>query len=156
MRSYVFASFAIVLAACSPPASSTGDSSSTNAAQAPAGAQSAALAPQMRLGRWNKVITAMGQQTREAECVTNTDLNQMATEPNSHCVSANGFQRTAEGLVYEAECTGEDGGGHIRTVMSGDMQNRYVADMTMTGAGMSGGMQIRVEGTYEGPCRGDE
>jgi hypothetical protein len=98
----------------------------------------------------------MGQQTTEVECVTSADLNQMATEPGSHCTSAHGFQRTAEGLVYEAECTGDDGGGHIRTVMNGDMQNRYVADMTMTGAGMDGGMHVRVEGAYEGACRGDE
>jgi hypothetical protein len=98
----------------------------------------------------------MGQQSVEVECVTTADLNQLAAEPNSHCTSANGFQRTAEGLVYEAECTGEDGGGHIRTVMNGDMQNHYTADMTMTGAGMGEGMQMRIEGTYEGACRGDE
>jgi hypothetical protein len=110
----------------------------------------------MRLGRWNKVITVMGQQTTEVECVTTADLNQMAAEPNSHCTSERGFQRTSEGLVYEAECTGEDGGGHIRTVMNGDMQSHYVADMTMTGAGISGAMNIHVEGAYEGACRGDE
>jgi hypothetical protein len=40
--------------------------------------------------------------------------------------------------------------------MNGDMQNRYTADMTMTGAGMGEGMQMRIEGTYEGVCRGDE
>ena len=72
------------------------------------------------------------------------------------CTSANGFQRTADGLVYEADCTGEDGGGHMRTVLNGDLQNNYVVDMTLTGAGMSGGMQIHIEGTYEGACRGDE
>jgi hypothetical protein len=80
----------------------------------------------------------------------------MAAGPNAHCTSAHGFQRTAEGLVYEAQCTGEDGGGSMRTVMNGDMQNHYIADMTMTGAGMGEGMQVRIEGTYEGACRGDE
>jgi hypothetical protein len=40
--------------------------------------------------------------------------------------------------------------------MNGDMQNHYIADMTMTGAGMGEGMQVRIEGTYEGACRGDE
>ncbi len=110
----------------------------------------------MRLGRWSTVITVMGQQTSEVECVTTTDLNQMASEPNSNCTSAQGFQRTAEGLVYEAECTGDDGGGHIRTVLNGDLQNHYAVDMTMTGAGLGEGMQVHIDGTYEGACRGDE
>lgn len=98
----------------------------------------------------------MGRTTTEVECVTTADLEQFATQPNSQCTSADGFQRTAEGLVYEAACTGEDGGGNIRTVMNGDMQSHYVADVTMAGAGMADGMQIRVEGAYEGACRGDE
>jgi hypothetical protein len=154
MRAILLSSVALALAACSPPASNTGDESGEATQSAP----SAVSAPgaQLRLGRWSKTITVMGEQTTEVECVTSADLNQMATEPNSHCTSSNGFQRTAEGLVYEAVCTGEDGGGNIRTVMNGDMQNHYVADMTMTGAGMSGGMQIHIEGTYEGACRGDE
>jgi hypothetical protein len=142
----------LVLAACSPPASNTGDESGS----ATQSAAASAPGEQLRLGRWNKTITVMGHQTVEVECVTTADLNQLAAEPNSHCTSAIGFQRTAEGLVYEAECTGEDGGGHIRTVMNGDMQNHYTADMTMTGAGMGEGMQIHIEGTYEGVCRGDE
>ena len=101
-------------------------------------------------------MTVMGRQTTEVECVRTADLNQMASEPNSNCSSTQGFQRTPEGLVYEAECRGADGGGHIRTVLNGDMQNHYVADMAMSGAGMSGTMRIHVEGTYEGECRGDE
>ena len=101
-------------------------------------------------------MTVMGQQTTEVECVTTADLNQLASEPNSNCVSANGFQRTLEGMVYEAQCTGEDGGGHIRTVMSGDMQNHYVVDSTMTATGRPGAIQIHIEGTYEGACHGDE
>jgi hypothetical protein len=154
MRAYLFLSLAFLLAACSPPAT-TADQSGSATQSAPNATPSAAV-PQMRLGRWNKVITVMGQQSSQVECVTNADLNQMAAEPNAHCTSASGFQRTAEGLVYEAQCTGEDGGGSMRTVMNGDMQNHYIADMTMTGAGMGEGMQVRIEGTYEGACRGDE
>jgi hypothetical protein len=152
MRAVLLSSVALALVACSPPASNTGEDSGS------ATAPTAASAPgeQLRLGRWRKTITVMGQQSVEVECVTTADLNQLAAEPNSHCTSANGFQRTAEGLVYEAECAGEDGGGHIRTVMNGDMQDHYTADMTMTGAGMGEGMQMRIEGTYEGACRGDE
>lgn len=101
-------------------------------------------------------MTVMGQQTTDVECVTNADLNQLAREPNSQCTSANGFQRTPEGMVYEAQCTGADGGGHIRTVVNGDMQSHYVVDMTMTGASMPRSMQIHIEGTYEGACHGDE
>ena len=101
-------------------------------------------------------MTVMGRQTTEVECVTTPDLNELASEPNSRCTSANGFQRTAEGMVYEADCTGEDGGGHIRTVMNGDMQSHYVVDMTTSGAGMPNPIQIHIEGTYEGACRGDE
>ena len=44
----------------------------------------------------------------------------------------------------------------MRTVMNGDMQNHYTADMTMTGAGVGEAMQVRIEGNYEGACRGDE
>ncbi len=154
MRAVLLSSVVLALVACSPPASDTGEESGS----ATQSASTAAPAPgeQLRLGRWRKTITVMGQQSVELECVTTSDLNQLAAEPNSHCTSANGFQRTAEGLVYEAQCTGEDGGGSIRTVMNGDMQNRYTADMTMTGAGMGEGMQMRIEGTYEGACRGDE
>ena len=154
MRTVLLTSIVLVLAACSPPASKTGDESGS----ATQSASAAASAPgdQVRLGRWRKTITVMGEQSVEVECVTTADLNQLAAQPNSHCTSANGFQRTAEGLVYEAECTGEDGGGHIRTVMNGDMQDHYTADMTLTGAGMGQGMQVRIEGTYEGVCRGDE
>jgi hypothetical protein len=151
MRMLILFPIALVLAACSPPASDTGGEQSASTAAPPPAAGS-----QLRLGRWSKVITVMGQQTTEVECVTTADLNQLASEPNSNCTSANGFQSTAEGLVYEAECTGEDGGGHIRTVMTGDMQNQYAVDMTMTGAGMGEGMQIHIEGTYDGACRGDE
>lgn len=156
MRAILLSSIALALAACSPPASNTGDESGAATQSASTATSSSASGSQLRLGRWNKTITVMGQQSTEVECVTTADLNQMASEPNSNCTSANGFQRTTEGLVYEAECTGEDGGGHIRTVMNGDMQNHYVADMAMSGAGMSGTMQIHIEGTYEGACRGDE
>ncbi|MCC6786661.1 MAG: DUF3617 family protein [Hyphomonadaceae bacterium] len=153
MRALLLSFIAVTLAACSPPASTTaegpGQETSASAAASSPGSQ-------MRLGRWRKVMTVMGDQTTEVDCITTTDLNQMASEPNSQCTSANGFQRTAEGLVYEADCTGEDGGGHIRTVLNGDLRNNYVADVAMTGAGMSGGMQIHIEGTYEGACRGDE
>jgi hypothetical protein len=153
MRIILLASVAVALVACSPPAPSTqGESGGTPAASAPSNVMA-----QMRPGRWAKSITVMGQTTTEVECVTAGDLNAMANEPNnSHCTSANGFQRTAEGLVWEAQCTGEDGGGSIRTVMNGDMQNSYVADTTMTGAGGMGSMQIHIEGRYEGACRGDE
>lgn len=153
MRAFLISAVVLTLLACSPPASNT-DSGAGEAAPSPSAA--AQSGGELRLGRWSKTITVMGQTSTEVECVTTADLDQLATEPNSHCTSANGFQRTAEGLVYEAECTGEDGGGHIRTVMNGDMQNHYVADMTMTGAGMAGGMQVHIEGTYEGACRGDE
>jgi hypothetical protein len=80
----------------------------------------------------------------------------MASEGNSQCTSPSGFQRTSEGLIYEADCTGEDGGGHIRTVLNGDLQNHYVVDMTTSGPSMPNAMQIHIEGTYEGACRGDE
>lgn len=100
-------------------------------------------------------MTVMGQASPpEVECVTTPDLDQLASEPNSNCTSASGFQRTAEGLVYEAECTGEDGGGRLRTVMTGDLQNNYTAVMTMSGGGVN--MEVRIDGTYEGACRGDE
>ncbi len=156
MRAILLSSVALVFAACSPPASNTSGGSGESIQSPSAAAPSSAPGSQLRLGRWSKTITVMGRQSTEVECVTTADLNQMASDPNSHCTSANGFQRTAEGLVYEAECTGEDGGGHIRTVMNGDMQNHYVADMAMSGAGMDGAMQVHVEGTYEGACRGDE
>jgi hypothetical protein len=138
------------------PAGTSDTGEESGSATQSASTATSAPGEQLRLGRWRKTITVMGQQSVEVECVTTSDLNQLAAEPNSHCTSANGFQRTAEGLVYEAQCTGEDGGGSIRTVMNGDMQNRYTADMTMTGAGMGEGMQMRIEGTYEGACRGDE
>ncbi len=154
MRKVLLATLIVALGACSPPSSDTGD----DPGSATQSASAAATRPgdEIRLGRWRKTITVMGQQTVEVECVTSVDLNQLASEPNSHCTSAAGLQRTPEGLVYEAECTGDDGGGHIRTVMNGDMQTHYTADMTMTGAGMGQGMQVRIEGAYEGACRGDE
>lgn len=157
MRMTLISSFALAaLAACSPPANTSAGASGdtqTAAATAPSAAPG-----QLRLGRWSKTITAMGTQTTEVECITSADLNQLASEPNSNCTSANGFQRTNEGLVYEADCTGEDGGGHLRTVMTGDLQNTYVADMTMSSpaGGQMAQMQIRIEGRYEGACRGDE
>ena len=154
MRTLLLTSIVLALAACSPPASKTGEDAGP--ATQSASTDASASGDQLRLGRWRKTITVMGEQSVEVECVTTADLNQLATQPNSHCTSASGFQRTADGLVYEAECTGEDGGGHIRTVMNGDMQSHYTADMTMTGAGMGQGIQVRVEGTYEGVCRGDE
>src|SRR5690606_29704664 len=127
MRTTLALSVALALMACSPPATQSSDNPEAQTAPETTAVQSAAL-PQMRLGRWRKVITAMGQQTVEFECVTSADLTEMATRgESSHCTSAMGFQRTAEGLVYEADCTGEDGGGHLRTVMNGDMQNGYVA-----------------------------
>jgi hypothetical protein len=156
MRTLSLFSVFIAVAACSPPAPQTAGQSDGTSGSPSATGSAAEPASQLRLGRWNKTITVMGRQSTEVECVTTADLNQMATESNSHCSSANGFQRTAEGLVYEADCTGQDGGGHIRTVMNGDMQNHYVVDTTATGAGMAGGMQIHIEGAYEGACRGDE
>lgn len=157
MRALLLSSVALALAACSPPASNT-SSSSGQTAQTPSAStpSSSGAGAQIRVGRWSKVITVMGQRTTEVECVTNADLNQLAREPNSHCTSANGFQSTAEGMVYEAECTGEDGGGHIRTVVTGDMQSHYVVDMTTTAAGMPSPMRIHIEGTYDGVCHGDE
>src|SRR5512134_3521454 len=125
MRAVLVSSVVLAVAACSPPASNTDEQSGATTQSAPAAASAAG--EQLRLGRWRKTITVMGQQTVEVDCVTTADLNQLATEPNSHCTSVNGFQRTAEGLVYEAECSGEDGGGRIRTVMNGDLQNRYTA-----------------------------
>lgn len=156
MRIALVSSFALALVACSPPAANQSGDSTPATQSASVTPSTAAGAPAVRLGRWSKVINVMGRTMTEVECVTTEDLNQMAADPNSHCTSANGFQRSAEGLVYEAECTGEDGGGHLRTVLSGDMQNHYVADMTMSGTGVPNGMQIHVEGTYEGACRGDE
>jgi hypothetical protein len=157
MRALLLSSVALALAACSPPASNpnttSGQTTQTPSASTPSASGAGA---QIRLGRWSKVMTVMGQRTTDVECVTNADLNQLAREPNSRCTSANGFQPTAEGMVYEAECTGEDGGGHIRTVVTGDMQNHYVVDMTTTGAGMPTPMQIHIEGAYEGVCHGDE
>lgn len=145
------------LAACSPPAS-TGAGAPEEGSQSAAVTAPSAAPGQLRQGRWNKTITAMGTQTTEVECITTSDINQLASDPNSDCTSANGFQRTAEGLVFEADCTGEDGGGHIRTVMTGDLQNSYVADTTMTSSagGPAARMQIHIEGRYEGACHGDE
>lgn len=149
---------AIALAACSPPASNTSGGAGQTAQAPSASAPMSAPGAQIRLGRWSKVMTVMGRQTTEVECVTTADLNQLAHEPNSSCTSPNGFQRTAEGMVYEADCTGEGGGGHIRTVMTGDLQNHYSVDSTMTGAGEASAMQMRIhiDGTYEGACHGDE
>ena len=159
MRPIRLSSLAIALAlvACSPPASNTGNSGQT--AQGPsASAPASAPGSQLRLGRWNKTMTVMGRTTTEAECVTTADLNQLAHDPSSRCTSPNGFQRTADGLVYEAECTGEGGGGHIRTVMTGDLQNHYSVDSTMSGTGEASAMQVQIhiDGTYEGACHGDE
>lgn len=156
MRALLLSSAILALWACSPPASSPDAGSGEAAPSTSAAAPTPASGEELRLGRWKKTITVMGRTTTEVECVTTADLEQFATQPNSQCTSADGFQRTAEGLVYEAACTGEDGGGNIRTVMNGDMQSHYVADVTMAGAGMADGMQIRVEGAYEGACRGDE
>ncbi len=152
MRVILLSTIAVVLAACSPPASTTqGEDAGTPSASAP----SSAVA-QIRPGRWAKTITVMGQTTTDVECVTSADVNELADDGNSSCTSANGFQRTAEGWVWEAQCTGADGGGTIRSVLNGDLQNNYVVDSTMTGAGVDGAFQIHVEGTYEGACRGDE
>ena len=154
MRNTILCTFVLLAAAaCSPPASTTTSDGSAAPAQS-----AAATAPpgggQIRLGRWNKTITVMGQQTHEVECVTTADLNTLQNEPGSSCTSANGFQRTPEGLVSEADCTGEDGGGHIRTVLTGDLQNNYSVHMTTSGGGVN--MEIQIDGVYEGACRGDE
>lgn len=149
MRAFMFSVAVLALSACTPPASNT---ESGETAAAPATVAESGMRP----GRWNKTITVMGRTTTEVECITTADLEQLATQPGSECTSPNGFQRTAEGLVYEAQCTREGGGGAIRMVMNGDMQNNYVADVTMSGQGMPGGMQVHVEGVYEGACRGDE
>lgn len=154
MRKLVLCTLVLLAAACSPPATNTADNAATGS-----GAQSqtaAATAPgaQMRLGRWNKTITVMGQQSHEVECITQSDLNSLAHEPGSTCTSANGFQSTPEGLVYEATCTGDDGGGTVRTVLTGDLQNNYTVHMTMAGGGVN--MQLQIDGVYEGACHGDE
>lgn len=155
MRKLVFCTLALLAAACSPPASNTAASGGTESGAQPQTTAAATPGPGgLRPGRWNKTITVMGQQTHEVECVTDSDINRMAREPNSNCTSPNGFQRTAEGLVYEATCTGEDGGGSLRTVLTGDMQNNYTAVMTTSGGGVN--MQIRIDGAYEGACHGDE
>lgn len=151
MRAVFLFAIAVAIAACSPPANQAASGEAAPSASAPA-----ASPQQLRLGRWRQTITVMGRQTTEAQCVTAGDLEQLGSDPNSNCTSTAGFQPTAEGLVYEAECTGEGGGGHIRTVMNGDLQNNYVVDMTMSGTGMPGAIQVHVEATYEGACRGDE
>jgi hypothetical protein len=158
MRSVLVSALVLALAACSPPAGEGGgESAAPEQTSAESGA--AAMAAQIRPGRWRQTITAMGVTRTEVECVTTAELNEWANaDPSSHCTTEVGFQRTAEGWVYEADCSGEGGGGRIRTVMNGDMQNNYTSDSVITGSGMAEGMnmQMHVEGTYEGACRGDE
>lgn len=157
MRAILLSVMSIGLFACSP-APTTGASEEASSASADSSGPVGSPAEQLRPGRWVKTMTAMGSTMTEAECVTTADLDQLAHDPSSNCVSPNGFQRTAEGLVYEAECSGEGGGGHVRTVMNGDLQNNFVVDSVMTGTGEAAGMniQMHIEGRYDGACHGDE
>jgi hypothetical protein len=150
MRAVLLSIVVLSIAACSPPASDTttessGETQSASTAAPPSGG--------LRQGRWSQVTTVMGQQTTDVHCVTSEDLNQMGSPPNSNCTSPQGYQRTAEGYVYEATCAD---GGSLRTVMTGDLQNNYVVDMTMSVPGAGQAMQVHIEGTYEGACHGDE
>ena len=118
---------------------------------------------EIRHGRWREVNLAgfpglsMTQQPTTYQCI-NTDLSALVIA-NSNCTSATGFQRTAEGVVYDGVCAGRRAGGGFRLHMlvSGDMQNHFVANATMMFTDGTGrGVQMHVEGEYEGACHGDE
>jgi hypothetical protein len=150
MRAVLLSLIALTIAACSPPAS---DTTTEGSEETQAATAAAPPSGGLRQGRWSQVTTVMGQRTTAVHCITSDDLNQMGAPPNSDCTTTQGYQRTAEGYVYEATCAD---GGSLRSVMSGDLQNNYAVDMTMSVPGAAQGLQVHIEGTYEGACRGDE